>query len=101
MIEATDTAASVRKLAATTTVDGTKSNPFAFSVFAKANTADVLQLSAVGAFPDPTFVNFDLKMAGSGKPRQDQPQEGYCRHQSNHSATAGIVAQLSSSRIAP
>ncbi|EQB3524388.1 phage head spike fiber domain-containing protein [Klebsiella pneumoniae] len=67
MIEATDTAASVRKLAATTTVDGTKSNPFAFSVFAKANTADVLQLSAVGAFPDPTFVNFDLKNGRLGK----------------------------------
>lgn len=67
MIEATDTAASVRKLAATTTVDGTKGNPFAFSVFAKANTAEVLQLSAVGAFPDPTFVNFDLKNGRLGK----------------------------------
>lgn len=67
MIEATDTAASVRKLAATTTVDGTKGNPFAFSVFAKANTAGVLQLSAVGAFPDPTFVNFDLKNGRLGK----------------------------------
>lgn len=67
MIEATDTAASVRKLAATTTVDGTKGNPFAFSVFAKANTADVLQISAVGAFPEPTFVNFDLKNGRLGK----------------------------------
>ncbi|HED2782058.1 TPA: hypothetical protein R4Z40_001378 [Klebsiella variicola subsp. variicola] len=67
MIEATDTAAAVRKLAATTTAEGTKSNPFAFSVFAKANTADVLQLSAVGAFPDPTFVNFDLKNGRLGK----------------------------------
>lgn len=67
MIEATDTAAAVRKLAATTTVEGTKSNPYAFSVFAKANTASVLQLSAVGAFPEPTFVNFDLKNGRLGK----------------------------------
>ncbi|STV26516.1 Uncharacterised protein [Klebsiella pneumoniae subsp. ozaenae] len=67
MIEATDTAAAVRKLAATTTAEGTKSNPFAFSIFAKANTANVLQLSAVGAFPEPTFVNFDLKNGRLGK----------------------------------
>ncbi|MDQ5646266.1 hypothetical protein ACHFJ3_25890 [Klebsiella pneumoniae] len=67
MIEATDTAAAVRKLAATTTAEGTKSNPFAFSIFAKANTANVLQLSAVGAFPEPTFVNFDLKNGVLGK----------------------------------
>ncbi|MFM3493913.1 hypothetical protein AB8Q44_27395, partial [Klebsiella pneumoniae subsp. ozaenae] len=67
MIEATDTVAAIRKLAATTTAEGTKSNPFAFSIFAKANTANVLQLSAVGAFPEPTFVNFDLKNGRLGK----------------------------------
>jgi hypothetical protein len=36
---------------------GTKDYPYSFSIFAKANTASVLQLSAVGAFPEPTFVN--------------------------------------------
>lgn len=67
IIESTDAIAGVRKLAATATIAGTKSSPYAFSVFAKANTAGVLQLSAVGAFPEPTFVNFDLRNGKLGK----------------------------------
>lgn len=67
LIEATDSQAIARKLVATTTTEATKDNPFAFSIFAKAYTASVLQLSAVGAFPEPTFVNFDLKNGRLGK----------------------------------
>ncbi|MBK0544659.1 hypothetical protein GZ027_01180 [Klebsiella pneumoniae] len=67
LIEATDTQAAVRKLVATATAEATKDYPYSFSIFAKANTASVLQLSAVGAFPEPTFVNFDLKNGRIGK----------------------------------
>ncbi|HBM3271277.1 hypothetical protein [Klebsiella michiganensis] len=67
LIEATDSAASARTLLAITTSNAVAASPYTFSIFAKANTAGVVQLAAQGAVAATAFANFDLKNGKIGK----------------------------------
>lgn len=67
LIESTDSVASVRTLLCITTSDAVSASPYTFSLFAKANTAGVIQLAAQGAVAATAFANFDLKNGKIGK----------------------------------
>ncbi|HBT3052746.1 TPA: hypothetical protein MBE97_000701 [Klebsiella aerogenes] len=67
LIEATDSQPAPRQLVATTTTDAIKGSPYTFSIFAKANTASVLQIAATGALQATAYANFDLINGRIGK----------------------------------
>ncbi|MDG9770869.1 phage head spike fiber domain-containing protein [Klebsiella michiganensis] len=67
LIESTDSVASVRTLLCITTSDAVSASPYTFSLFAKANTAGVIQLAAQGAVAATAFANFDLRNGKIGK----------------------------------
>lgn len=67
LIEAADSQPAVRQLVATTTADAVKGSPYTFSIFAKANTAGVLQIAATGALQATAYANFDLINGKVGK----------------------------------
>ncbi|HCA3527455.1 TPA: hypothetical protein N3Z88_005152, partial [Klebsiella quasipneumoniae subsp. similipneumoniae] len=50
-----------------TTSDAVSASPYTFSIFAKANTAGVIQLAAQGAVAATAFANFDLRNGKIGK----------------------------------
>ncbi|TKI08330.1 phage head spike fiber domain-containing protein [Martelella alba] len=67
IIEATDSSAAVRTLLAITQGNAVVSNPYTFSIFAKAGTAKIIQLAAQGAVDVTAFANFDLENGVIGK----------------------------------
>ncbi|WP_283603377.1 phage head spike fiber domain-containing protein [Serratia proteamaculans] len=67
LIEAASGSASPHTLLAITTSAAVVSQPYTFSVWAKANTGSVLQLAAQGAVATTQFVNFDLNNGKVGK----------------------------------
>ena len=71
LIETFGSTASVHTLLAITTMAATASQPYTFSIWAKANTGKVLQIAAQGAVVTTQFVNFDL---GNGKIGKSSPQ---------------------------
>lgn len=66
IIEKAGSSAVPRTLLALTTSDATTA-PYTFSIFAKANTAGVIQLAAQGAVSPVAFANFDLRSGKIGK----------------------------------
>ncbi|HCM7679608.1 TPA: hypothetical protein N3442_000929 [Klebsiella aerogenes] len=67
IIEAAGASATTRQLVAVTTSDAVAGSPYTFCIFAKANTAGVVQLAAQGAVAATAFANFDLKNGRIGK----------------------------------
>ncbi|EPY4038892.1 phage head spike fiber domain-containing protein [Klebsiella pneumoniae] len=67
LIETAGSTASVHTLLAITTLAATSGQPYTFSIWAKANTGNVLQIAAQGAVATTQFVNFDLKNGKIGK----------------------------------
>ncbi|WP_447868821.1 phage head spike fiber domain-containing protein [Rahnella aceris] len=67
LAETADSTAAVRTLLAITTSNAVAASPYTFSIFAKANTAGVIQLAAQGAIAATAFANFDLRNGKIGK----------------------------------
>ena len=67
LAETANGTSTVRTLLAATTSDAVVGSPYTFSIFAKANTAGVIQLAAQGAQAATAFANFDLKNGKIGK----------------------------------
>ncbi|MDS7877193.1 hypothetical protein PTQ58_12035 [Klebsiella pasteurii] len=61
LAEAANGTSTVRTLLAATTSDAVVGSPYTFSIFAKANTAGVIQLGAQGVLAATAFANFALK----------------------------------------
>lgn len=67
LIETSGSSAVAHTLQAITTLAATAGQPYTFSIWAKSNTGNVLQIAAQGAVTTTQFVNFDLKNGVIGK----------------------------------
>ncbi|WP_460199712.1 phage head spike fiber domain-containing protein, partial [Klebsiella pneumoniae] len=67
LIETSGGSAVVHALQAITTLAATAGQPYTFSIWAKSNTGNVLQIAAQGAVATTQYVNFDLKNGKIGK----------------------------------
>ncbi|HBW1040887.1 TPA: hypothetical protein MFE81_000637 [Klebsiella pneumoniae] len=101
LIETSGGSAVVHALQAITTLAATAGQPYTFSIWAKSNTGNVLQIAAQGAVATTQYVNFDLK---NGKIGKSSPQvlqatmeqfiNGYYRCSITISPTSSVSPQF-------